>query len=367
VDATPITTANITYLATKVDSITPLTIYVERVVAKVDVEGNASGNVFPINDSSYYVKINGWQLFDTAPKGYLLKNIRGYSSSEWEWNSTEKYRSYWALTSWPLRDTENSDNQLQQQRLSWNQISYPIGEDNALYPFENTGNYPTKVIVAATIYEDEACTTPLTICRYLGTDYTLDGLRTQMAGLLASTLYVNIGGTIQSITADYIDFTPVDGCYVKVVPKTGVTYYDSTGAELSAADLASIQTNTIDKLPKSEIWKDGKCYYYANIKHLNDASALVRNHWYRLTLNAFTGLGTPVYDPEYVFDPTRPDDSSWVISTTIKVREWNKLGRIIDFMDYTEVGSGGYMTVPQEDATAEDEEEFEESAEEEKA
>jgi hypothetical protein len=352
VDAVPITSGSIVYSKESLSSLKTLTINVERLVAKVDVNSTNNKDVFEITESTdasttatpHYVKINGWQLFDIAPKSYLLKNIRGFSSSAdaWEdWNQATLARSYWAITSWELRDTENPDNQLQQQRLSWNQITTPLGETSFLYPFENTGNFPTKVIVAATLYEDEACTKPLDICRYLGVDYTFEGLQTQMAELLKTTLYVEDVNdddndpttTLRSIPPEDIDFTPIDGCYVKVVPKSGVTYYDADGNKLTEKELNKIQTHTIDKLPECQIWKEGKCYYYANIVHINKANAIVRNHWYQLTLNSFKGLGTPVYDPEYLFDPTRPDDNTWRVTSTIKVREWNKEERLIDFTD----------------------------------
>ena len=50
---------------------------------------------------------------------------------------------------------------------------------------------------------------------------------------------------------------------------------------------------------------------------------LVRNHWYQLTLNGLSGLGTPVYDPEKIIKTEKPDGDESYIAAEINVLAWN--------------------------------------------
>ena len=327
IDATPIDSDNMGEAGNE-DKIDPLVIYVERLAAKTEVNfTNAEAvdsHVVKVTDDTHtlYAKIDNWQLFDTAPYGYLLKNISGYSASDWVWNSPEKHRSYWAIAEWNLVD-DFEDFQLQNQTLTWNDISTPVGDGNFAYAFENTGEFNTKVIVAATLYEDEACTQPADICKYRAEEYTLQELKEKIAGLLASYLQVkDSSGQLVAITPDCIEFTAAETYHAAVTLKEGVTYYDANGTQLDTESLNEIKTNYVDKLAHPQIWYQGRCYYYANIIHTNGARAMVRNHWYRLSINSLTGLGTPVFDPDSPFDPTRPVDNDWELNSNITIRSW---------------------------------------------
>ena len=72
------------------------------------------------------------------------------------------------------------------------------------------------------------------------------------------------------------------------------------------------------------MWKTGYAYYYTPIKHYGDALGMVRNHWYKVTLSAITGLGTPVYNPDLIIVPERPVEQDKLnLSAQISILSWN--------------------------------------------
>jgi hypothetical protein len=68
------------------------------------------------------------------------------------------------------------------------------------------------------------------------------------------------------------------------------------------------------------------CYYYTTFSHLGynegKIKGVVRNHWYQLTINGISGLGTPVADDSEAVVPTRPTEDEWYLSTSINVLAW---------------------------------------------
>ncbi len=100
---------------------TPITVYVERLAAKVTLNVGSelketeatldSGEKgYPITheytddyqdseDTPYYVRIDGWKLNATARYSYMVKDIKDYDWSDttlnFTWNDASKFRSYW--------------------------------------------------------------------------------------------------------------------------------------------------------------------------------------------------------------------------------------------------------------------------------
>jgi hypothetical protein len=92
--------------------------------------------------------------------------------------------------------------------------------------------------------------------------------------------------------------------------------------------------------PKILVWTDGKCYYYDYIRHqvtgsalskANDTKMTVRNNWYRLTVLAIEGLGTPVTSDDDTFNPTRPDDEDWTLKSQIDIQAWRIVPTQLNF------------------------------------
>jgi hypothetical protein len=352
IEATAITSDNI-WSNAKDAQLNPVNIYVERVVAKVEALSNKlnddgylavldkNGNPEKdANSNALYVKFSNWTTFDVSDQAYTLKHIdttyAPTGEAAWTWNEPAAYRSFWA---------DKTTFSITKQTLAYKDIDTPFGADHYCYPFENTAGLSsaeglaTKVILAAKLYTyDEASGTyaPATVCEFLGTRYTLVGLQTQIAGMLAKKVYKEeIDGentTIVSVAPENIGFAYVPGSYTvkATLVKDGVDkvkdeeWVDADGKGLTQNDLNTI----LATIPAIKIWNEGMCYYYTYIKHLNSENAVIRNHWYQVNITKVTGLGTPVYDSENnTFDPTRPEDDEWVLGAKINIQSWRMVSQ----------------------------------------
>ena len=99
----------------------------------------------------------------------------------------------------------------------------------------------------------------------------------------------------------------------------------------------------------ARVYTDGKCYYFVNIDQTSVAisngytvaegaakthvfDGVVRNHIYDLSLNDITGIGTPVFDPDDVIVPTKPEDEQlWYLAARIKVLKWRLVKQDVSF------------------------------------
>ena len=95
---------------------------------------------------------------------------------------------------------------------------------------------------------------------------------------------------------------------------------NATEEEKAAADAV------IEGLDEGMQWTDGSSYFYVEVKHdaETDLSAVIRNHFYQLTINSVEGLGTPVYDPDEVIEIfEKPTDEEYYIAAKIQILKWN--------------------------------------------
>ena len=366
VDATPITSANIGTTKETAQA-NPVEIYVERVVAKLTTNAtgdayanNVVGKTYQLASPGQYadytavpalqVQITGWYMVNNTSNSFLLKNID--NNKAWtaqNWNDITNHRSYWANT--PFTSIQKEGNTT---------ISYNTMNNTAQYkyPFENTTDTTTIIFAAQlqTAKEDGTAGTAVTLIRWLSQYYTVDMFNTALENYLSNEIYTytaaqdSTEGTWASIKAADIDFKAIENSditvaglqdyNVKLVLKDGNTtqYYSkkSTTATLTHDEVNAILAN----VPKVQYWNNGMCYYYANITHSasvkpNDVDAnkffgVVRNHWYQLTINSITGLGTPVYDATNSVIPKRPQDETWFLATTLNVLSWKIVSQTVD-------------------------------------
>lgn len=303
----------------------PVTISVERVLAKVSVkeatqltitgkEGKLDGA-----DVTLVPEIIGYQLVQTNPKSYLLKDINGMSD---KWNDAANFRSYWANSYEP----EN-----------YGYCSYKdIAESSEYlaYCHENTTDKATTLLVAAKIKANDNEGDAVTIIKYKGMYYTEKGLNTYINSQMKDCYYtVDATDTSKEKSNDWSN-------YIKVVASTSedaepwavmiqLNGYpeNATAEEKAAADAV------IAGLDEGMQWTDGSSYFYVEVKHdtKEDLSAVIRNHFYQLTINSIEGLGTPVYDPDKVIDKfEKPTDEEYYIAAKIQILKWNIVSQSVD-------------------------------------
>lgn len=341
----------------------PVDLYVERVAAKVtadfDLNAFEVGNgtkwdadkygtktaVGKIGDKEVYAVIDGWGLADENGKAEVEKQvdkawtdgILGINS----WTTYDYRRCFW----------ENSVD-FGSVAGANRPVNHPfndfIAKKNAvLYTLPNTplakitdkyDNYVTKFLVAATLkYEDDAHNWKnAEICRYNGVQLLgVETLKTQVASTF-SKYYTSTddGHTHTQLTKDDITFAEPTGSMKSyqvtptLVDDPNKKYYTKSSTGVYTEVTNKDEINTAIGADKAEIRKDGKAYYYIPIRHIGTDETkvgyygVVRNHYYKITLNGIKGFGTPVYNPAKEIDPTVPTYSNTYLAARVQVLQW---------------------------------------------
>lgn len=365
----------------------PVEIYVERVVAKMNV---SVATKFDNKGASPYIDgvetqldivITGMEIANIANKSYLFKNVDNIDAAwTWVWD-TDNRRSYWetvALTAStpPVFDETDKGDYYNQ---SYTQIA---GDDNFnlteakienLYIQPNTSAQKTSVLVTAELRKHGE-STGLDFVYYKGyfsPAKALNVIATEIAGLGywklvkaddESTEYTTLPPTDfewknnidlgESNKIDDLEDYEVVAC---VKEGTG-DLYQKVGDEYTPVDAATI--NSVLQEKHARYYNGGKCYYFVEIDQTpaaidngyvlptfstDDPEAdaklkeahfygVVRNHIYNLTLNSIAGLGTPVFDPDDVIIPTTPDDEKlYYLAARVQVLKWKVVGQTVDF------------------------------------
>lgn len=315
----------------------PVTIYVERVAAKVAVtsgqESFATG-VKTSNGGDIYAVVEGWELTNIKSEARLLKKINTAWNSDvlgFVWNNAANYRSYWA-------DTETGGGVT--HPWSWNTIT----NDASRYYYENTGDDKTQLLVKA--YFVDADGNELkgdnAVAEWYGAKYTFADLKEQFANAVATQIYVKTGDkTAESIEPEHITFYQESDqaseqrylCYATLDSETTEDLVFVSGVD----EDGEFVTMTVDEVNEilagirpAKIWEAGG-YYYMNVDHMGEtAEGLVRNHVYEIYVNSITGLGTPVYDPAMIIKPEPPTGDASYISAEIKVLSWAVVSYDVD-------------------------------------
>jgi hypothetical protein len=379
--ATPITSENFASTTTAANAHS-VQIYVERVLGKVSTsfllsgkteattpdatattnlpsfsvdEGGKAYNVttwannqFGSAEVSLSAQIVGWNYYNQSIKTTLEKNIDTYTgydkllnTTNNAWNSEANFRSFWAdSTEQPTLTTytETVNSQEVTRTKNTGKLSYTTMKGNfgAKYTFENTcqrTEFATGVVYAAQLINNST-NSAYSLVKWLSSYYTPDAALHALANYLQNDLctYTAASETQTAaswapITADDIQLTQETGDYHSVVTlsTTGATkkfYAKGSTTELTSAQITAI----FAKIPRIQYWNEGMCYYYTTFSHLGynegKIKGVVRNHWYQLTINGISGLGTPVADDSEAVVPTRPTEDEWYLSTSINVLAW---------------------------------------------
>ena len=346
----------------------PVIIYVERSVAKVDCkleDGLFTDGKLLLKDSlnkdlkvggeQVYLKINGWRLTAETNEGRLVKKI----DATWDegWNAFN-HRSFWAINS---KDAGN------RYIYSYNDINTsPV----ALYTNENAEDYTnsknetnnlnrTKVILSGTLCKADG--TAFTIVRHLGAHFAATYSKTESENLpelkeniLAQlnsngkTYYYNTGVIVNGkpereqigvkdlkiVIADQLENEDSqNNCYVYAQLTEDAakkTWFGSKEEDAEALENAEEEINNTLKNKKvvdwALVWNSGQTYYYYEIIHRGSGKGatmgVVRNHWYKTTVTKIAGLGTPVYDPDKVIYPEKPENNEHYIAAQINILSW---------------------------------------------
>ena len=335
VDATPLTIEN--FQTDRSEALkNPVTIYVERVTAKVNIAaetGNFGVAAFDtgvkVEESPIYARIDGWGLVATQAESYFVKSIDKTWTEDYlgfAWNNPAYHRSYWT----DLCVDEAVSNEFAYNDLTNNSSSVEyIGEHVA----DNAAEH-TKYIVAATLcIEGGTNYEPVEVAQWYGTTYM--GGEDVLLAAVAPTLKNKL------LQKDGSVYTAIDDSQLQCVVGLG----DAASYEVSFQLAEGVSTDNwysfdgssyvavanpnevLAAIEPAKVWNSGFAYYFADIKHLGDEGkagefGIVRNHSYQITIKGVKGLGTPVYDPDYYVEPVKPIDKDTYISAEINVLSW---------------------------------------------
>ena len=334
--------------------ITPVDIYVERVAAKVrvnlpedqriPVKDENGVQMKDANNNDVYAEVLGWNITNCTDEAYLLKNVDPTWTDKtvggFTWNNPAFFRSYWAKTTAAPTHPYSYDDLLDHMPEAGYDYYYentlPVGNGFNAVGSPAGSNQTPQLLVAAKLVDKDG--DAISLAKWYNVLYTVADLKTAMVNKLAAKLYVQRDeNTYTSVAVVHDDSDDNDDVVfeqvsaeeeehryeVKVLPKDGVTYYTVNGEDvtpITGADLAAVFAD----LDPAMMWEEGMTYYHTNINHFGDATGIVRNHVYDITVNGVMGFGTPVYNPGLVITPEDPDEQPAAnLAARINILSWH--------------------------------------------
>lgn len=322
----------------------PVDIYVERVAAKLMT--STGGEVKTLTDATtgqefkaylvgqttegkdVYAKINGWGLADESKQANLIKDIdpawavdyNGFSEAN-PWNVEALHRCFWE-TSIEFTNTKKTYN------------NFTTTSEKPYYTLPNTTALnPQYVVAAKLVYADG---TPAEISSYKGVEYLSEN-DVKKVILAENKKFFKKDGVTAEGTNKYANLDPeditfvvkADGSYeVKAQLDGEFELFEKVGDSYNPVTAVAVNAKLGETA--AQIRKGGMAYYYTDIKHLNGKSALVRNHVYKIDIQKITGFGTPVYNPDNGFDPTKPDKVETFLAAKINVLSWRVVNQSVN-------------------------------------
>lgn len=372
----------------------PVNIYVERNVAKVRVtfgkdfnndeqtDGSyliplkdGKGNAILVDGKQIYFHATGWNVEADSKAGYLSKRIDATWSNDLfgaePWNWGPYFRSYWAINSFAAADWESNLNW-----HSYNQVGskkFDGSLANSIYVNENApqltadtdnGVKPfTKAIIAGKLCDADG--NPVEVSIFMGARMAgEEALKTallaqlQLNGMIYKVTKTTEGETttvayngltkadvkfITALEAGANDVTASENTtgrykvYLQVTdPDADYSYSSALNQDESTwKSAAEINAALAEKFHNLQVYKGGRTYYYFPIEHLGEEGkvgqyGVVRNHIYACNVNTIAGLGTPVYNPDQVIYPEKPENEETYIAAKINILSWRVVPSNVD-------------------------------------
>ena len=322
----------------------PVTISVERVFARVNVTSSSSitNAGTEVDGVTVIPEIKGWWLDNTNKQSYAVKSLNSsytftlntgkteLSETNW-WNDAKDFRSYWA----------NAAQATVSDIKQFGHYTWGSANNVDKYCFENINQtYPTQIVVAAVLKKDGVA---VDVIQWAGKNFV--GATAQAdfySAVITSNSLNDIKKKDISSTGDATSITSTDLNLIWNNKTTTQKYRKKDDTEYTLLkdwqSLVSVNINTTDytyyigsdevtgtndkikqelidavyqRIGTVNFYNGGQTYYFTEIKHepvyKETDFAVIRNHYYKLTLNSITGLGTPVPNPVDPDEPSTPD------------------------------------------------------------
>lgn len=335
------------------DKSTATNIYVERIVAKVNIKLPGTDGVLDVADESVYAgdkvyfttssegETLGWKLNVTNKNTKPLRDVSevatwaGYTGASQDFIGTTAVEGSWVRIYWAKDNnydaTASDFNILPQNNSEWGGYTTTTGGEtttNAQYclentaPFANNNNNNTTAVWIKAKYDFAGNNV------YNDSFFIID----TEAGTYNETDFI---GKMKEILEE-------SSLTINSNAKGGYYNTEEEIASLFNEDI-TVSEDELKRIGEIRYYKDGECYYYTQaIKHFgqnytlgDDKTAtkyigrygVVRNNWYELTINSVSGPGEPEITPP---DDEHVDDEEGYIKCTINVLSWAKRSQGVD-------------------------------------
>lgn len=340
----------------------PVTVYVERVAAKVRVKTSGDTDAgtdntktiyqlkkdketpLTINGENIFAEIIGWDLYKDYEQSTLLKDIQGIGNDLGiTWNDPNNFRSYWAKC-----NSANEDDDIDYDGITSNiQNNFYCGE-NTRGNADADASERTKIFFKAQLQKEDGSF--VEYAKWLGNEYIgKDNLLKAVKNTLAYTYYsgTETEGNITYTSIEVNDLMVVAGTgeegepaayevYFQINEDVNKTWYKLVNNEfiLISKDDLNVALKAIEP---AILYSNGYTYYYTDIQHLKTQTAttygIVRNHIYEVNIQSITGLGTPVGDVTSIIEvPVTPtdEDIKTYLAAEINILSWKLITNDID-------------------------------------
>lgn len=318
-------------------------------------------------NQNIYVKFYGWNVTTTTSDSRLVKNINPswpidnlFGELNQPWSVAGYHRSYWAINpqanmftyhygnfnGTPDPSSENYQVATANQFPASGAYSTVYMQENAAaYETSDTGagpTNPTQVIMAGQLVNGQG--QPVSMARWANRYYTMEGVMNALANSLDLYQVTTHNGTTSytKIQPSQLQFVTAHEIYGDKLPNNVSAYYVYAQLNNEAANLTWQEGNAAGTPPLSVTeanqyiinrtnyvmaWEKGLTYYFFDIRHLGAEGypgyyGVVRNHIYAANLKGIAGLGTPVYKPDEIIIPEKPEDDNAVLSAEVKILSW---------------------------------------------
>lgn len=349
------------HFSSSLENTTPVTIYVERVLARLDFGLNMSTGkhpvkqdqaitnriIYPTSDEKYsvdgqnveiYVEFLGWNVTGTADQSRLVKSINADWTNETlfgdntnPWNTPDYHRSFWALNPDGIQyqhgdfdgskvaqgGTNSAENFNPANKLSIPQANEFI----KTYLQENANAYsqagmdapptpPTKVIIAAQLVNAEG--DPYELAEWAYQKYTLPSLKARLAENELSNLY-----------------------YVSSDESTATVYKQISVDDFEFKTAAQLREEYNDKTFAAD---DADYFVYVVL-----SNAGKQKTWYLNPNREDNAANKPLFDAENAADKDADNikaTNKYIYNCINRVRVWKK-GRTYYYFDVKHLGDTG--------------------------
>lgn len=357
-------------------------IYVERVASKIEVgvasslltDGKISLGNYDVDGTTQNItiKVLGWGINALNKTSYVEKRVPATwdNLGDFAWDAKDLFRSFWACSpnynggEYPasFADGKASNNELETavkesytlKYVSWNSLAKNLGEYD--YCLENTntknelesGNFKAKVTHVLLKAQTEAGTD---LISYDGRLYTLNKFMARVLGQLNLSAYkVTTDGSNTTYTQIGVGDLRVVNTYdgtitVGLTDDAKAANWSSTSGTTTELTAAALATQIANVQIEADYYKQGMMYYCILVEHLrggkfsvgndlkvtvNEADyGVVRNHYYKLTVNSITKLGTAVYNPDEEIVPNM-EPQTYFVGAQVNILSWKVVNQSVD-------------------------------------